>query len=414
MTDLPPSLAQAPFLGEARVRAIFAALAQEGEETRVVGGAVRDALLGLPVKDIDFATTLAPPLVGRRAQAAGIKTVPTGAEHGTLTLVVDGRGFEVTTLRADIATDGRHAVVRFGRDWAEDARRRDFTVNAFSLDAEGRVFDPLGGYDDLLARRICFIGEPDRRIGEDRLRILRFFRFLSVFGEGAPDPASLGAAIRARQGLSQLSAERVGQEMRKLLIGRRAAEVTLLMEESGILPLILAGVARPLPFRCLIGSEKALGASASAEIRLLVLECRIVEDIQRLSERLRLSGAERRRMEAALAVASQIQPNMPLRSARRILYRNAAAAFGDGVLLAGALRDKEAHTGWEALYRLPEHSPPVRFPLTGRDALAAGMPAGPGVGALLAALEDWWVEADFQPDKSALQRKLLEWVHSKG
>src|SRR4029079_597444 len=181
-------------------------------------GCVRDALLGRDVSDIDLATTLLPADTTARAERAGLKAVPTGIDHGTITVTADGDPFEVTTLRQDIETDGRHAVVRFGRDWAEDARRRDFTVNALSVDANGVVHDPVGGFPDIAARRIRFIGDPDRRIAEDRLRILRFFRFHAAYGEGGLDAAGLAACIRGRLGLHDLSAERIGQEMRRIVV----------------------------------------------------------------------------------------------------------------------------------------------------------------------------------------------------
>src|SRR4029077_2464537 len=193
-----------------------------GEEARVVGGAVRNALLGIPIGEIDIATTAVPDEVVRRAKNAGFKPVPTGIEHGTVTVVIGGRPFEVTTLREDVETFGRHANVRFGRDWKKDAERRDFSMNALSAGADGHVHDYVGGLADLKARRVRFIGEASKRIAEDYLRILRFFRFHAAYGHGLPDAAGLAACIAARAGLGQLSRERVRMELLKLLLARHA------------------------------------------------------------------------------------------------------------------------------------------------------------------------------------------------
>src|SRR4051812_41086197 len=234
-----PNLATEPWFTAEPVQRVFALLAKEGAEARVVGGAARNALMGVPVVDVGgggartafggvrgvavfFPTTATPDAVTRLAEAARIKTVPTGIDHGTVTLVLHGQPFEVTTLREDVATDGRHAKVRFGSDWTADAQRRDFTVNALSVDGDGTVHDPLGGYADVVAGRIRFIGDADRRIAEDRLRILRFFRFNAEYGRGDVDPLGLSAATRAGGGLRELSAERIGQEMRRLLVAPRA------------------------------------------------------------------------------------------------------------------------------------------------------------------------------------------------
>ena len=220
-----PSFAGAPFLADPALRRVVAAITADGGEVRLVGGFVRDAVLGEPMDgDLDLATPLLPEIVSDRARAAGLKVVPTGIDHGTVTVVADGRPFEVTTLRRDVATDGRRAEVAFGSDWLEDARRRDFTMNAMSLSPDGTLHDPVGGYADCLARRVRFIGVADERIREDYLRILRFFRFHARFGSGAPDGEGLHAVTRNLSGLQQLSAERIAQEMRKLVQAAGAAE----------------------------------------------------------------------------------------------------------------------------------------------------------------------------------------------
>jgi tRNA nucleotidyltransferase/poly(A) polymerase len=409
MNPAPQSLAGAPWLAARPVQAIFAAIGRDGDEMRIVGGAVRNAFLGVPVVDVDFATTATPDVVTERAEAAGFKVVPTGAEHGTLTVVAEGRGYEVTTLREDIETDGRRAVVRFGRDWLADARRRDFTVNALSVDREGTVHDPLGGYGDVVAGRVRFIGEPDRRIAEDRLRILRFFRFHAQYGRGALDREGLSASIRARNGLRDLSAERIGQEMRRLAVADRAAETVSEMQDAGILPIVLGGIGYVAPIRRLQAFETALGMPARVPLRLAALGCRIEEDALRLAERLRLSNNERDRMVAAAGALDGFLQRPDIRAARRALYRLGAEAFRDGVALAFAWSgDATDEPYWRDLFTLPDRWAAPSFPLGGRDVIGGTSVRGPQVGALLKAIEAWWIDNDFAPDEAALRARLQQ------
>jgi tRNA nucleotidyltransferase/poly(A) polymerase len=412
MTRQPlPSLAGAAWLAAPGVRRIFAALDRDGEEARIVGGAVRDALAGRPVGDIDFATTATPDVVAARAAEAGVKTAPTGVEHGTWTLVADGVGYQVTTLREDVETDGRRAVVRFGRDWAADARRRDFTVNALSVDAAGVIHDPLGGYPDIAARRIRFIGDAGERIAEDRLRILRFFRFNAEFGNGDHDSQGLSASIRARNGLRELSAERIGQEMRRLILAPRAAETLALTQDCGILPVILAGIAYLGPFGRYLDFEQAVGTTPSIPLRLAAATCRVEEDAMRISDRLRLTNAESRLMRYAVATARRLPHPGDDKAARRLLYDAGEDTYRGAVALAFAWsagdadRDALIH-----LYRLPERWPRPSFPLTGRDALGAGASHGPAVGTLLKHLEAWWIAEDFAPGPDALRSRLQQMI----
>src|SRR6266571_8853254 len=235
-------LDDAPWLKSGAAARVLALLNGDGEEARVVGGAVRNALLKIPTGDIDIATTALPAEVVRRARAAGIKSVPTGIEHGTVTLVVDAQPFEVTTLRQDTETFGRKAKVAFGRDWVRDAERRDFTINGLSVDADGVVHDHVGGLDDVLAKRVRFIGDPSQRIAEDYLRILRFFRIHAAYGAGEPDRAGYLACISGRAGLATLSAERLRMEMLKLLIAGGAAAAAIAMAEGGLLQALIGGV----------------------------------------------------------------------------------------------------------------------------------------------------------------------------
>lgn len=411
MSPAPKSLAGAPWLTTRVVQSIFATIGRDGDEIRIVGGAVRNALLGVAVVDVDFATTAMPDVVAARAEAAGFKVVPTGVEHGTLTLVADGRGYEVTTLREDIETDGRRAIVRFGRDWLADARRRDFTVNALSVDRDGTVHDPLGGHDDVVAGRIRFIGEPERRIAEDRLRILRFFRFHAQYGRGALDSEGLSAAIRGRDGLRDLSAERIGQEMRRLALADRAAATVSDMQDAGILPIVLGGIGYVAPIRRLQALEKALGLPASIPVRLAALGCRIEEDAFRLAERLRLSNSERDRMVAATGAIDAFLRRPDAKAARRALYRLGAETFRDGVALGFAWRtDAVDDPYWRDLVTLPERWPPPSFPLGGRDVIGGTSVRGREVGTLLKAIEAWWIDNDFAADETTLRARLQQMV----
>ena len=235
MSEPLRSLSDAAWLRKGALARLLQVLDCDGEEARVVGGAVRNALLGEPISEFDVATTAVPQEVIRRATAAGFKPVPTGIDHGTVTVVIESRPFEVTTLRQDLETFGRHANVRFGRDWRADAGRRDFTMNALSASADGVVHDYVGGRADLEARRVRFIGDAQTRIAEDYLRILRFFRFHAAYGRGLPDAAGLAACIAARAGLAQLSRERVRMELLKLLLARHATPALVAMAESGLL-----------------------------------------------------------------------------------------------------------------------------------------------------------------------------------
>ncbi len=258
-------LLDAPWLTSGPALRVLALLNGEGEEARVVGGAVRNALLKIPVGEIDIATTALPDEVIRRAKAAHIKSVPTGIEHGTVTLVVEGHPFEVTTLREDTETYGRKAKVAFGRDWVRDAERRDFTINGLSVDAERVVHDHVGGLADIAARRVRFIGNAAERIGEDYLRILRFFRIHAAYGAGEPDRRGLLACIGGRAGLATLSAERVRMEMLKLVVADGAGAAVTAMADSGLLQAIVGGVAYTGPFAAMIEVENAARRKARCD-----------------------------------------------------------------------------------------------------------------------------------------------------
>src|SRR5471032_3413044 len=251
-------LVDAPWLRTGPAARVLELLNGNGEEARVVGGAVRNALLKIPIGDIDIATTALPQEVIRRAKAAGIKSVPTGIEHGTITLVVDAQPFEVTTLREDTETFGRKAKVAFGRDWVRDAERRDFTINGLSVDANRVVHDHVGGLEDIEAKRVRFIGDPGKRIAEDYLRILRFFRIHAAYGAGEPDRAGYLACIAGRGGIASLSAERLRMEMLKLMVAEGAAAAVVAMSEGGLLLPVLGGVAYTGTFTAMIAAERSL------------------------------------------------------------------------------------------------------------------------------------------------------------
>ena len=320
MTAPLPRRLDAAWLKEGAPARLLAALDRDGEEARAVGGAVRNALLGEPVGEIDIATTALPEEVIRRADAAGFKAVPTGIEHGTVTVVVDRQPFEVTTLREDVETYGRHAKVAFGRDWRRDAERRDFTMNALSLGRDGTIHDYVGGLADLAARRVRFIGEPQRRIAEDYLRILRFFRFHAAYGEGAPDPEGLAACIAARTGLDALSRERMRMEVIKLVLARHAVPTVAVMTETGLLESVLGGVPLLGSFSNMIKLEAALALEADAVRRIGALGVHVTEDAERLRERLRLANAEHERLLSMADGWWHVSPASGEQAARALLY----------------------------------------------------------------------------------------------
>jgi poly(A) polymerase len=403
----PDRLPIAPWMSAPSTRAVIAALEAKGGPgcARFVGGCVRNMLVGRAIDDIDIATVLTPEAVMEALAAAGVRHVPTGVEHGTVTAVAGGRPYEVTTLRRDVETDGRRAVVAYTTDWAEDAQRRDFRLNALYMDGEGLIHDPTGaGVEDALAGRIVFVGDAETRIREDYLRILRFFRFRAGFGRGAPDAEGLAACAALKDGLQRLSAERVSKELLKLLAAQDPREAVAEMAGAGVLAEILPE-AQPLDrLDRLVDIQCALG-EGDAELRLAALLPPDPEAAEAAAQRLRLSNAQRERVAAAAPADRAIGPDMSTAEARRRLYVLGARAFEDRLMLAWAGRggDPEA---WQALRRLARDWVRPKFPLTGHDAAAAGLPAGPAVGEALRRAEAFWVEQDFQPDRTALLERL--------
>jgi poly(A) polymerase/tRNA nucleotidyltransferase (CCA-adding enzyme) len=376
----PPAFLADPALG-----AVLAVLPR----ARLVGGCVRDTLLDLPVADIDLATPDLPESVMAALRDGGLRAVPTGIGHGTVTAVSQGRAFEITTLRRDVATDGRRAVVAFTEDWREDAARRDFTINAMSLTRDGRLADYFGGEDDLRAGRLRFVGDPAARLAEDRLRALRYFRFFGRYASQAPDAATAAALRAAAADLRLLSSERVWSELKRILATPDPTPGLRLMRELGVLGAVLPEAGDPAPLQGLV----AAGAPAEPMLRLVAL---LAPGAASPAARLRLSNAEAEGLDAlrrgpAIPMAADDAALLPL------LADEPATVLIGRAWLAGAPDTVRARLG-----ALPR---PV-FPLTGADALAAGIGEGPGVGAALAAVRRWWKDQGCAPDRAACLARL--------
>jgi tRNA nucleotidyltransferase/poly(A) polymerase len=399
------TIAGVAWLEQRGLQALLAVLNEGGEEARIAGGAVRNALLGQAVTDIDVATTTHPDETIRRAVAAGFKTVPTGYEHGTVTVIAEGEPYEVTTLRADVETFGRRARVVFGRDWKADAERRDFTINALYAEADGRVIDLVGGLADLESRTLRFIGEPEQRIREDFLRILRFFRFFAWYGSGRPDAEGLKACARLQNGLAGLSAERVWTELKKLFSAPDPSRALLWMRQTGVLTAVLPesekwGIDA---IHSLVETERALGWPVEPLLRLAAIVPPDAPRMAKLASRLRLSRAEAASL-AAWAEAPLPAPSLLEAAFRKLLYRydTSGVAWRLRLGLASArtraVEDRQAlveAAGYQRLLDILSRWEKPAFPLRGRDLLAQGFSPGAEVGGLLKKLEEEWVESGF-------------------
>ncbi|HEY1780974.1 MAG TPA: CCA tRNA nucleotidyltransferase [Roseiarcus sp.] len=404
-------------LREGPLARALAALNGSGEETRLVGGAVRDLALGEAALDFDLATTAVPGEAIRRARAAGFKVALTGVKHGTVTIIVDGRPIETTTLREDVETDGRHARVVFGRDFAADARRRDFTINALSLGPDGTVHDTVGGLADLAARRVRFIGEPEQRIREDYLRILRFFRFSARYAGGELDRDGLMAAIRLRDGLGRLSRERVRAELMKLIAAPRASEVVQTMGESGFLEPILGGVGYTRRLSRLIAIEGERGDGPDPLLRLGALAVVIPEDAERLRERLRLANAEADRLGSVAAALIPLHgaPPPSFDGLKALLFSAGRESARDALTLAYAESEAPpSDAAFAAADRFLADAPEPRLPLSGADLIARGVAAGPPVGQTLRAFQALWIRAGFPKEPEMLNRLIEQAVAQSG
>ncbi len=394
------SLADQPWLQAEATLAVMLALEAAGGAgcARFVGGCVRNSLLGQPVDDIDIATRLEPEQTISALKAAGLKAVPTGVEHGTVTGVSGRQPYEITTLRRDVETDGRRAVVAFTQDWAEDAARRDFRLNALYADADGAVFDPTGGgLADAAAGRVVFVGDAETRIREDYLRILRFFRFYAWYGRGEPDADGLAACARLRDGMAQLSAERVSKELLKLLAAPDPRSAVRAMHESGVLKQVVPDI-QPLKL-----FEGMCERTADPVLRLSTLLPGNEAAVVRIAGALRLSNAVRDRLAAMVASGPSVSPAMGDRSARAAIYRLGAATFADRLTRAEAAGEGED----SALRHIARTWTPPRMPVGGRDLARLGLSPGPDTGRVLKAFEEGWIDDDFPEEGHEARLRAL-------
>jgi poly(A) polymerase len=400
-----------PWMRSAEVTAVLRALG----EARFVGGAVRNALLGRDVSDVDIATPLEPPEVVRRLETANIKTVPTGIEHGTVTAVSGGKPFEVTTLRRDVSTDGRRATVAFTTDWKEDSARRDFTLNALYATPDGEIFDYHGGVSDLEAGRIRFIGDAAARIREDYLRILRLFRFHAWYGKGEMDGEALRAAADAKDGLARLSGERIAKEMLKLLEAEEPVTVLRIMAASGILAEVLPGQLNFARLERLATIDADAFFEPDSLLRLAALLPPDPAVAAQISDRWRLSNVQAERLADLAGAKEKIVSYLSIKEVRRFLYRLEAQPFRDRIRLKWAEDPRQVTVmQWRALLAMADAWVRPKFPVTGRQVMLAGVPSGPLVGEILEELEDWWVEADFIEDEFSLAERMKAIVQAKG
>ena len=392
-----------PWMAAPETRRLLAALG----EGRFVGGAVRNALLGLPVTDIDIAVPMPPDETVKRLEKAEIKFVPTGWEHGTVTAILAGQPFEVTSLRRDVETDGRHATVIFTDDWEEDSARRDFTMNALYAGADGEIFDYHDGVQDLIAGRVRFVGDAATRIREDYLRILRLFRFHAWYGKADMDAEALHAAAAAKEGLQRLSGERVAKELLRLLECPGPVPALRMMAASGILSELLPYALRLPRLEHLVAIESENQFRPDALLRLSALLPDEIGAADKVGERLKLSNAERARLEALAVPGDKVPPHLSAGEVRRLLYRIGAPRFRDLVLLSWAAASRTGSMiHWRMLLSIADGWERPRFPLTGYEAMEAGVAEGPDVGRLLGLVEAWWLEQDFAPDHGQLMEKL--------
>ena len=392
MADSPAHLPDKSWLETPGLRAVFNALANEGE-TRAVGGCVRNALLGEPIGDVDLATTLRPKDVIACAEAAGLRAVPTGLDHGTVTVIAAGTGYEVTTLRADAETHGRHATVAFHSDWEADAGRRDFTMNALYASRDGTLHDPLRGYADLMARQVRFIGDPVARIREDYLRILRFFRFFAWYGKGAPDEAALKACHAERAGLRNLSRERIGMEVIRVLAAPDPVMALSAMAGAGVSASVFDGDTEPAGVGRLVALERATGRAPDPLLRLAaLLGAEVNANI--LQERLRLSRDQTEQLKGLADHHFKAIPNR--RMIERAVLNRGNRAAADLLLLSWVFSgETPEHRCWRSAFEIARDWQAPHFPLTGDDLIRAGMSPGPQVGEALWKAKEAWIESGY-------------------
>ena len=376
-------------------------------DARFVGGAVRNAMLGAPVADVDIAVPMRPEEVLARLKSHEIRAIPTGLEHGTVTALVAGKLFEITSLRRDVETDGRHAVIGFTEDWSEDAARRDFTINAMYAALDGEIFDYATGIEDLIAGRVRFMGDAKTRIAEDNLRILRLFRFHAWYGKGEIDADALRAAAEAKDKLKTLSGERVAKELLRLLEAGNPAPVLRVMAATGVLSEILPGALQLPRLERLAEIDADNFHARDGILRLAALLPDDAGVASQVADGLRLSNAERARLAALLGGETKIGSRLAVKEARALLYRIGPHRFRDRIMLQWAAAPRGANAiQWRMLLTMAENWQQPRFQLTGRDVMAAGIPEGPEVGKVLSSLENWWVDGDFAAGEGALRDRL--------
>lgn len=399
MMQVARKIAPAPWMADAESATVMAALNAGAAipQALFVGGCVRNELMGLPVGDIDIATRLTPPQVTERLEKAGIKPIPTGIDHGTVTGVTKNRSFEITTLRRDVETDGRHAVIAYTGDWAEDAARRDFTINTLLADGQGNIYDPTGkGLADLAARRVVFVGEPSQRIAEDYLRILRFFRFYACYGSGEPDSATLVACAAMAGKISTLSRERITQEFLKILATPNAAAILDLMFGAAILADLPGDGYDPAISARLIALQERHGLPHTIT-RLAAL----APGQAALQKYLALSNAQKKTLEQVGVVAAAIT-RVSAGDIRKLIYLHGQDIAGQAILLHLARSSAEADISLIKAWQPPQ------LPLKGDDLIAAGISPGPALGEALRQVESWWIDRDFTPDRTACLQRLKE------
>ena len=407
------------WMAAAATQQVMAALSADGAEVRFVGGCVRDSVLKRPIKDVDIATHDPPERVMALLAQAGIKVIPTGLAHGTVTAIIDKAHFEITTLREDVETFGRHARVAFTNDWTADAARRDFTMNAMFADIQGRVYDPFGGLLDLSEGHVRFVGDAMKRIDEDVLRLLRFFRFFAHYGRPAMDGQALTACRKLAPRLAELSGERVAGELIRLLQAPDPAAVLLVMKSEGILAHVLPEAGEIARLKVLAWLEsRALARPGIAPDPLRRLGCILVGDrtaILALGERLKLSAVQTARIAAIAVPKVAVDDAMTIPAARRALRWVGAGVFRDLVLVAWADRRARAAVvnsaetqRWQGLLDLADTWQPVQLPVRGADCLDLGLSRGPGIGRALALVEQWWEAEDYHPDRAACLVKLAQ------
>lgn len=393
--------AQHPWMHVEGLRRLMNAIKAGGGEARLVGGCVRDALLGRVVGEVDLAVNLTPDKVSKILNSAGLKVVPTGIDHGTVTAVADHKGYEITTLRSDVETDGRRAKVAFTDDWQTDAARRDFTFNALYADADGKIYDYFNGRDDLAANHVRFIGDARARIQEDVLRILRFFRFYAWFGKGNPNQDGLAACRDLANLIPQLSVERVWREVVKLLSAPNPLPAWILMKEQGILAYVLPEATDTERLKTLLETEKKYEVEPSPLLRLAALLPKDIKLAISMAQRLKFARKEADKLKTLLALPERLAGHLDPVPFRRALYEYGAEACYEAVLLLpdqNLDRALELAATWEK---------PI-FPLQGGDMLKLGLMPGPEVGAILKSVEEWWIERDFKPSRAECLREAQQ------